>query len=431
MLSRVRGLGTFTALRYRDYRELWWATIWADSARWALLVVLGWQTYTLSGSSLWVGITVFANMVPLFLFAPLGGFLADRFDRRKLAASSMGVNVGLTLALFGLTAFGYIQAWHVATVAFGVGMSQAVFMPTVSALLPNLVPRDVLLNAVALRAVSLRGTRIIGPGLSGPLLATLGPVGGLGLVAALYATAALQLLRIHASGRETAERATSGSFLGDFVLGFTYVYRHQTVAAVIILTALHCGLTMAFDSMLPAFSTVALKAGGAVFSYLVVSLGVGAVLGSLAIASVSDERRKGQLFLFTGLFSGLTLAALAFAPSFPLALLLIAGVGASQGAFMALSQAFVQGIIPDHVRGRISSVYAMHTGGVMAFLNLAYGYTADIWGAPSIFLMTGLIFVGLMVVLSMSWPVLRRVYRTGAGVATPREAGAPLAGLES
>ena len=92
-------------------------------------------------------------------------------------------------------------------------------------------------------------------------------------------------------------------------------------------------------------------------------------------------------------------------------------MGASQGAFMALGHAFVQGIIPDEVRGRISSVYAMHTAGVMSFLNLGYGYFADFWGAPRIFLVSGLAFVATMAVMAAVWPIIRQVYRVGAEVA--------------
>ena len=180
------------------------------------------------------------------------------------------------------------------------------------------------------------------------------------------------------------------------------------------MVAFHCALVMSFESILPIFSREELGAsGGSILGYLVMAFGIGALVGTLLMAGVRNERSKGQLLVWTGLASGLTPIALALSGYLPLAILASAGMGASQATFMALTSTYVQTVAPDRLRGRISSLYTLHASGIMAFSNLGYGFIADAFSAPPILLATGIIFIVMLLALSAGQPVLRQVYRTG------------------
>ena len=141
--------------------------------------------------------------------------------------------------------------------------------------------------------------------------------------------------------------------------------------------------------------------------------GAGSLVGILILAGVRSEKLKGQLLVWTGLGSGLAPIILALSFNAPMGVLASAGMGLSQATFMALTSAYVQTIAPDRLRGRISSLYILFAGGIMAFANLGYGFAADEFSAPPILLITGVIFIAVVLALTAGQPILRSIYRTG------------------
>ena len=405
-------LPTFAALHHRDYRYLWTGSTFAGMGVWAMIVARGWLAFNLSdSSSLMVGVVTFAAMGPLIVAAPLGGLLADRFDRRKMLAIGYAVNLVQALLLAILIAFDAVQIWQVVAFAFISGCVRAVIMPSMQALVPNLVPRRDLLNAIALSGIAMHGSRIGGPGLAAPLLATVGVGGAFLLSVFFYAAGIFFVLRVHTVS--TGEVRSEQGMVRNLAEGLVYAYRHATIGLIILLVALHCSLTMSFESMLPVFSQRELGAGGPVFSVLIMATGGGALIGVLGLASLTNSRWTGWLLLATGLASGLTPLALAASSTLPLAFLAAAGMGASQATFMAITNTLVQSGVEDHVRGRVSSIYTMHAGGTMAFANLVNGYLADQWSAPLILTITASMFIGLLLLLSLWRSTLRQIYRSG------------------
>ena len=180
------------------------------------------------------------------------------------------------------------------------------------------------------------------------------------------------------------------------------------------MVALHCALVMSFDSILPVFTETSLGAtDGSTLGWLVMGIGAGSLVGTLLLAGVRDEKTKGQLLVWTGLFSGITPMAMALSFNVPLGIAASLGMGVSQATFMALTSTYVQTLAPDRLRGRISSLYILHAGGIMAFANLGYGFIADSYSAPPILLITGVAFVAVVLAMGFGQPILRRVYRTG------------------
>ena len=410
----IAAIPHFAALRHRDYRSTWVANICSGAAMWTFIVASSWLVLEDSDSSGWVGVITFSSMLPFLLVSPVGGLMADRFDRRGLIVATFILGFANMAALATLALVGVIQLWHVAVLAFTGGMLRATQEPTIQALIPNLVPKEDLLNAITLNSATRQGARFFGLLVAAPLLAVdfIGVNGVLVLSAVFQAVGAVQMARTRTASRgESNPQQGLARSLAD---GLVFVYSNRTIALFIIIVVFHCALTMSFESILPVLSREELGAeDGSLLGYLVMGFGVGALVGTLLMAGVRSERRKGQLVVWTGMASGIAPMLLAVAGSVPLAVLASAGMGASQATFMALTLTYTMAAAPDRLRGRIASIYVLHAGGIMAFTNLGYGFLADAFSAPPILLVTGTLFIVVLVGLSVAQPTLRRVYRTG------------------
>ena len=381
---------------------------------WTFIVAVSWLVLDKSESSGWVGIITFASMIPFLLVSPIGGLMADRLDRRNLALATFIAGSVVAAMLAAITIAGAVQLWHIAALAFAGGVFRATQEPAIQALIPNQVPREDLLNAITLNAATRHGARFFGLLVAAPLMAwdSVGVNGVLVLSAVFYVMGAVQMARIHtvSIGESQPEHGT----IRSVVDGLVFIYTNKTIALFIILVAFHCALVMSFESILPIFSKDSLGADdGSILGYLVMGFGAGALVATFLMAGVRDERRKGQLLLWTGVISGVTPIVLALSGNLPLAIVATVGMGASQAMFMVLTNTYVQILAPDHLRGRISSLYVLHAGGIMAFSNLGYGFIADVFSAPPILFATGIIFIVMVVSLGAGQPILRRVYRTG------------------
>lgn len=396
-----------TSLQHPDYRKLWFANISAGSAHWALIVARGWLVFELTDSSTIVGIVTFSAMIPTFLFSPLAGLLADRVDRRRLLAWTFGINAAQNLLLASLTVAGLVQVWHLVALSLINGSARAAQMPASGSLVPNLVPKHHLLNAIALTSATIHGTRLLGPLLIAPLLATVGAGGAFALCTALYCLGLVQASRIRTPSAGVVESETG--VLDNLLAGLHYVYHHHLLLPLILLTVAHCALTMSFESLLPVLAKEKLGAEGAGFSYMMMAVGAGALVGVMGLTRVQSDSTRGRLLLVSGIVSGVAPIALAISPNLPLALLASASMGASQGGFVTLFATIVQSIIPDAIRGRVTSINNLHIGGIMASVNLVNGSLADIAGAPTILAATGVAFLMVMPLSFLSLHV-RRLY---------------------
>lgn len=399
-----------TALNFRDYRILWTANISAGAAAWALIVARGWLVFEISDSSLWVGLVTFAAMVPRVIVTPFTGYLADRFDRKSILAAMFAVNLVHNLVLAMLILVGDIQIWHLVVLALVNGSARATQMPAAQALIPNLVPRKTLLNAIALNQATQQGSRLIGPAAIAPLLATTGPEGAFFLCTGFYAFSLVQTLRLRTESIGKIDKGRG--LVSNLTEGFVYVYNTPRLRAIIFLVLLHCGLTMSFESLLPALSRQQLDAEGAGFSYLMMAVGAGALVSAMMLAGIRSEETRGRMYFYFGILSGVAPSILALSTSMPLALVSAAALGASTAGFMTLTHTMIQSMIPDGVRGRVAGVYSIHIGGTMASVNLLNGGLADYVNAPLILAIGGIGFIFIMVI-SLKYVSLRQIYTRG------------------
>ena len=417
-LLELRNASHFAALSHRDYRMTWTANMFAGASMWTFIVASSWFTLSYSDSSSWVGIITFASMIPFLLVSLPGGLMADRIDRRTLAQITLFAGFIVVAILAVLVISGAVSLWHVAALAFLGGAFRAIQEPTIAALVPNQVPQNVLLNAITLNAATRHGARFFGLLIAAPLMAipAIGVAGVLVLSALLAGVSTLIMARVKtvSSGQGRAGQGMVGGALKDMWDGLVYIYTNKPIALIIIIVSLHCALVMSFESIMPVFSRESLGAtDGSVLGYLVMGFGAGSLVGTLLLAGVRTEKVKGQLLIWTSLFSGFTPMLLAVSFNVPMGLVASVGMGLSQATLMALTSAYIQTLAPDRLRGRISSLYILHAGGIMAFANLGYGIAADFISAAPILFVTGIIFVALVIALAAAQPILRQIYRTG------------------
>lgn len=406
MVSRM-----FPAFDHRDFRRMWGGAVASSVALWTLLLGRAWLVYDLSGSSSWVGVATFASMSP-FLLAPLGGTVADRFDRRTVVLWARAGSLTTAILLALLTATGVVVVWHVVALAFAAGILRSVEMPAEQALLANVVPERSLMSAISLSSVAQHGSRVAGPVIAGPLLTVVGPEGAFAIAALCYL---LSLGFVSTVATRRTGGATELSAVGaNLAEAWRAIASTPSLALMFWLVAAHCSLTMSFDSLLPGFADGELHAGSGGFTIMVVGVGAGALVGTLLLSGVGNGTTRGLLLFLMALASGLTAIATGVSAALPAATASAVGMGASQAMFMALSAVMIQSVVPDAVRGRVMSLYVMVAGGIMAFANLGFGSLADLWGAGRLFWAPGLTFTLLVAVTLGLSPRLRLVYRRGA-----------------
>ena len=429
-LRRAASIPHLAALRHRDYKFTWFANMCSGAAMWTFIVAVSWLILEESDRSGDVGIVTFASMLPFLVVSPVAGMVADRLDRQTIARFTFLANLVITAVVAGLALTGVLTLWHLALLTFVSGAMRSTQEPAIASLIPNQVPREDLLNAITLNAATRHGARFFGLLVASPLLAidAVGAPGVLALSAAFQA-AGLAFMAMTRT-RSRGEASPRSGWVRSMWDGLIYIYTSRMIAIFVLLVAFHCALVMSYESILPVFSRSELGAeDGSILGYIVMGFGIGSLVAVALMAGVRDERRKGQWLLWTGVISGVGPIFLAVTPAgdalgvgsvtaaIPLAIVVSAAMGGAQSAFMALTNTYVQTIAPDRLRGRISSLYILHAGGIMAFANLGYGFIADVFSAPPILMATAAAFLLFLFSANASLPDLRRVYRTGAAPA--------------
>ena len=404
----------FRSFSHRDYRYAWASNALGGASAWTFLIASQWYVLADSDKSGLVGLFTFASMLPFLLISPFAGILSDRFERKNLTLLTMAGGFIVIATATALAITGVLELWQLCILAFLSGSFRATQEVALVSLVTNIVPPKDLLNAITLNSAIRHGSRVIGMCV---LLSSRVPsidnfsTSQFLFASAVFGAASLVTISI-VKTKSIGEPEPSTGMIRGILDGMKFIYSNRPVGVFIILVSFHCALVMSFDSILPALSRDTLGSNDEfLLALLVLAFGSGSVIGTFLIAGIQNDKRKGTLFLVSGVISALSLVGLGISseifPSFIAKFLM----GASQSSFMALSMTYVQILAPDEMRGRISSLYILHAGGIMAFANLGYGNLADLFGATEILVVTGLIFFIAYISISLVDPILRRVYR--------------------
>lgn len=386
----------------------------SGAAMWTFIVATSWLVLDKYDSSTSVGIITFASMLPFLVVSPIAGVMADRLDRKDLALLTFCGGLAIVSTVTALVVVDVLEFWSLALLTFLGGTFRAMQEPAIQALIPNQVPSNDLLNAITLNASTRHGARFFGLIVASPMLAIeeIGVAGVLAISASFHAVGTLLLTRIRT--KSSGDLVSHSGILKGMREGLVYIYSNHVIALFITLVAFHCALVMSFESILPIFSIEQLGArDGSILGYLTMGFGIGALTFTLLMAGVRNEKRKGQYLIITGIVGGIAPATLALLDGLLLSIAICVVMGGAQATFMALTNTYVQAVSSDRIRGRVSSLYILHAGGIMAFANLGYGFMADLFSASLILLITGFTFIIFMTCLSFGQPILRNLYVTG------------------
>jgi len=286
-------LGTFSALRQREFALLWYGSLGQSIGLGMQQIALGYFVWHRTESELWVGAVAFMNFAPFFLFSPFAGVFGDRFDRRNLlfiAQALSGLSV-LTLAV--LITSGLVEMWQVLVVALLSATGQALTVPTRLAYVSDLVEPRFLMNAVALNSLAQNGMRIVGPVLAGMFIAVIGVGGTMYVNAAGYLLGLIPLAMMHAHPRPPAANRAP---LREIAEGLGFMMRTPVIFFVINVGNLFALFGMPYLSMLPVFAEDVLKVGSLGLGLLSSASGVGAVIGGIVLARLGDTPHKLRMF---------------------------------------------------------------------------------------------------------------------------------------
>jgi len=400
-----RFLATFDALTVRDYRLLFQGNAVTSIGFWMQQVALGWLVLDLTDSAFYLGLASFARSFPMLVVSPFGGVLADRLDRRFLIVSTQVSQLILTAALAVLVFTGAVTIGHVLLASLLMGVAMSTHVPARQALIPTLVGKHRLANALALYSMSLNTSRILGPSLAGAIMGWVGVGGCLALQSLGYVWAVASALQIR-YGRQTTEWRAGSTVLHNLAEGFRYCYRTKPILTQLLIAAVPSIFAYPYMNFLPAFARDVYGIGPEGLGLLMTGMGLGALAGSFGIAARRQIRRKSLVTVVATAVFGISLCLFAFAPSLHLALVFLALAGASSSIYMTLNGTIVQEICSDEFRGRVSSVY-MVTWGLMPLGALPAGILAQAYGAPITVAIGGAITCVFAVALLMLRPSLR------------------------
>ncbi len=409
LVARVRGWGaTFSSLENPNYRWFWLSSTASFAAMQMQMVVRGWLVYELTESALALGVVSAAAGAFIILFSLYGGAIADRVDKRNLLIVSQAAAGVATLIVAILITMGAIEFWHLIIASIVNGLILAFRLPVRQAIIPELVEQHQVMNAVALSSGALNLNRVVAPALGGVLVGVIGIDGVYYLMVAFFMISALLMLGVMPRDRTGEVPRPKASVHSDIVEGVRYVRTRPVLIALLVIAVVPILFGMPYQMLMPIFAVDVLDVGVSGLGYLMAAVGVGALVGSLFVASLGDFRRKGVLLLATcGLF-GAFLAAFANSHYFWLSIAFLLGVGVANAGYMAVNNTLLQVNVEDGMRGRVMSMYMM-TIGLFPLGVLPAGAIAEITGVALPVLVGGAIILVFTVTMAIWRPALRRL----------------------
>jgi predicted MFS family arabinose efflux permease len=389
----------FKAFEYRDFRLMWVGACTSSIGTWMQILAQSWLVYQLSNNPVYLGIDQFLGQIPIFLFSLFGGVFADRKSRRGILLASQVVQMSCAFILTVLAATGAVRVWHIWCLSFTVGLAQAFGGPAYSALVPSLVEKTNLQNAIALNSIQFNLARVIGPVLGGLALTKLGAAWCFGLNGLSFVAVIITLLAIRVP---FVPSKTQESVLESMKEGFSFVLRREGMVSLIALAFFMTMLSFPMISFLPVFAKDVFHGNSNTYMWFLVASGAGSVTGALVVAASRKETSQYQRALVVMLVLGLLIAGFGYSKNIGLSLVLLFAGGAALMIVFALNASIVQNYVGDAMRGRVMSVYNVAFRGGMPMGSLLSGFLIKSSSAPGVMQANGIavVILGLLFLVS-------------------------------
>ena len=406
MLDRPRpyhGLSRIAAaLTYRDFRVLWTGAFTSSIGTWMQKVAQSWLVLTIAGSSsaFFLGLDSFLGEAPILLFTLVGGVVADRRDRRQLLLMSQYVQMATAFTLAGLVYWDVVRIWHVLTLSVITGMAQAFGGPAHQSLVPSLVDKQHLPNAIALNSIQFNLARVIGPLIAGAALTAFGMAACFGLNGVSFLAVIVALLSLHIKHVPSTSR---GRMHEELRGGLSYVKHEPGLIGLTVLAFVTTFLATPLLTFLPLFAQNVFGGGVSQYTRLMACAGGGAVTGALVVAWLGKFKGMGKTVLLLQFALGTLVVLFAVTRLIWINAVLLFGGGVCMVMVFALLASLVQLIAPNDMRGRVMSIYMVAFRGGMPLGSLAGGYAATLTSAPTVLTVNG-----VLLSLAAAWFLLKR-----------------------
>jgi predicted MFS family arabinose efflux permease len=371
---------------------MWMGACTSTIGTWMQSTAQAWLVYDLSHDSFYLGLDTFLAQFPIILFSLLGGVVADRMNRRNLLLVSQYVQMTTAFILTVLVFTKVVHVWHILCLSFVVGAAQAFGGPAYQALLPTLVGKEDIPNAIAMNSIQFNLARVIGPTLGGIALTTVGAAWCFGLngVSFVAVIISLYLIQVKYIPAKSSER-----IVDSMKQGIGFIRKKPGMDGLIILAFGMTLLGIPLLTFLPVFARDVLHGGAASFTQLLSSSGAGSVCGALIVAAFGKIHGQGRTSLIVMVMMGFIILGFSMSTFFPLSMFLIFLSGATMMISMSMVSSLVQAVASDEMRGRVMSVYNVAFRGGMPVGSLVLGKLIPIFSAPVIMGWTGCLLAAL------------------------------------
>jgi MFS family permease len=391
--------GRLAAFRYRDFRIFWLSLFVSNIGTWMQMTATNWLLYELTSSPLQLGLNGVFRAVPALTLGLISGTFADRYDRKRLMLLTQVILALVTFALGMLDYAGQIQAWQIYLFTFISASVGSFDGPVRQALFPSLIPRAVLPNAVALNSVLWKGAALIGPTLGGIAISIMGTAGAFFANAASFLVVVVALLLMHAP---SPARESQRDFLAETKAGFSYIISQPVILGLTVMEAF-VSIFGLDHALLTILASDVFRVGAHGFGFLQSARGFGAVIGSSVFITLGQGPEQGRILFVSALLYGAGFALFGLSPSFPLALVLLAFVGATDMIWSAARGTILQMLAPEQFRGRVMGVFQLSNRGLHPLGQLESGIMVPLIGARETTIMGGAI-ISVMTLLTV-WRV--------------------------
>ena len=376
------------AFHYRDFRVLWLGAFTSTVGNWMQEVAQAWLVFDLTKSSFYLGLDDFLGQLPILLFTLIGGVVADRHDRRHVLLGSQLVQMSTAFTLAALIYANAVHVWHILLMSFVAGLGQAFGGPAYQALIPSLVNKKDLPNAIALNSIQFNLARVVGPLLAGAALAAWGDGACFGLNGLSFLVVIIALVSMHIKHTKPVERKP---LMQELKGGLRYVKGQPSIVALTILGGLTTFLGLPLLTFLPVFARDVFHGDINRFSHMMAFSGIGAICGALIVAWLGKFHHMGRTLLGTQALFGALVTAFAFSRIGWLSDVILFFTGATLLMTFSMTSSLVQLIVPDNLRGRVMSIYMVAFRGGMPLGSLAAGYAASRTSAPLVLSINGVL----------------------------------------
>ncbi|MCX7731962.1 MAG: MFS transporter [candidate division WOR-3 bacterium] len=403
----IRLPATFAAFRHRNFRLYWFGNMISFTGTWMQNVAKSWLVLSVTNSPFFVGLDSAMNWLPVWLVSLPAGVLADRFSKRNLMLITQSVLAFFALLLAILTWTRVINIYQILAISFLAGIFVALNAPVAQTLVPDLVNRKDVLNAIALNSSMFNLARMVGPAIAGSLLTFSGPAPVFAINAASFLAIILALALIRLD--KPVNNIQHEPILTQLITGLRYVRSHPDIRLLILLIGIFSSFGIVYIPLLPVIARDVLGQGARGYGLMMTSLGAGAVTGGLTLATLSKTRHRGKILLAGTLTLGILLLIFSFCRSYQFALILLLLVGFCQTSIASLTNTLIQTLAPDYIRGRVMSIFSLFFNGMFPLGSLIGGAIAQRWGTCPALLVAGIVVLTTLALVMLIRPQLRHI----------------------